>query len=116
LNKCLAKGKDALKTGMPFNPATQAPLNENLQKSLKNECSPRASKNKGFWGFQENLQKTLKNEGRTPSSKNKGFLMIAQTFLILADLENPGAVHEALQVVFDEYLPPAKTQEPVKPI
>jgi hypothetical protein len=59
--------KVALKIGSAFNPATQTLLNENLQK-------------------------TLKNVGRSPTSKNKGFLMLEQTLLILADLENPDPV------------------------
>ena len=59
----------------------------------------------------ENLQKTLKNEGRTATSKNKAFSITELTLLALADLEDPAQVQPALQVVLDDHL---KTDQAAK--
>jgi ParB family chromosome partitioning protein len=53
---------------------------------------------------QENLQKTLKNDDLTPITKNKGFSITESHLLALADLEDPNQVQQALQVVLDDYL------------
>ncbi|HXL74093.1 MAG TPA: hypothetical protein VN963_10775, partial [bacterium] len=64
----------------------------------------------------ENLQKTLKNEGRSPTSKNKGFSITETTLLVLADLDDPDQVQQALQVVLDDYLNTNQTQKLVEHI
>jgi hypothetical protein len=53
---------------------------------------------------QENLQKTLKNGDYNVITKNKAFSITEQTLLVLADLEDPGQVQQALQVILDDYL------------
>ncbi len=53
---------------------------------------------------QENLQKTLKNDVYDVNTKNKGFSITEQTLLTLAGLEDPAQVQQALQVVLDDYL------------
>ncbi len=62
----------------------------------------------------ENLQKTLKNEHRLPMLKNKGFLITERILLALADLGDPIQVERALRVVMDEYLTESETKKLVK--
>jgi hypothetical protein len=62
----------------------------------------------------QNLQKTLKNDNQTLIAKNKGFLITEYHLLALADLEDPAQVERALRVVLDEYLSEPKTKELVQ--
>jgi len=64
----------------------------------------------------ENLEKTLKNEPSPRRSKNKAFLITETHLLILAGLEDPDQVHQALQVVLDDYLTPDQTKKLVAPM
>ena len=89
LNKGMTKIYGALKIGKAFNPAARALVDENLEKSLKNDL-------------------------RSPKSKNKGFFITETTLLVLADLEDPGRVLNGLQAVMDDYLTTDQTQKLVE--
>jgi hypothetical protein len=62
----------------------------------------------------ENLQKTLKNDTLPLSTKNKGFLITESHLLVLADLGDTAKVESALRKVLDEYLTEPQTKELVQ--
>jgi hypothetical protein len=62
----------------------------------------------------QNLQKTLKNDIHSVKSKNKGFLITEHHLVVLADLEDPEKFEKALQIVLDDYLTESETKQRVQ--
>jgi hypothetical protein len=62
----------------------------------------------------ENLEKTLKNDDSSRVTKNKGFLITEENLLALAGLDDPELVLPALQMVFDDYLTTDQAQKLVE--
>jgi ParB family transcriptional regulator, chromosome partitioning protein len=89
LDKGMTKVYGALKIGKALNPVARALVDENLEKTLKNDL-------------------------RTPKVKNKAFSITESHLLVLADLEDPDRVLEALQVVLDDYLTTDQAQRLVE--